>query len=87
MFAHQTDASKIALAALVCFCRANYIEMIDCQQNTNHLAFLGAGEISRSEFSDHLRSHVTHNTPIWHFDFRYWDEILTTPPRMVLKIS
>ena len=34
MFAHRTDASKIALAALVAFCRANGIPMIDCQQAT-----------------------------------------------------
>ena len=30
MFAHRADASKIALAALVCFCRAHAIEVIDC---------------------------------------------------------
>ena len=36
MFAHQTDASKIALAALLAFCRASDIAMIDCQQNTGH---------------------------------------------------
>ena len=42
MFAHRTDASKIALAALVCFCRHHGIAMIDCQQNTGHLASLGA---------------------------------------------
>lgn len=87
MFADQSDASKIALAALVCFCRANSIEMIDCQQNTSHLAFLGAGEIRRSEFSDHLRRHVTQNVPIWHFDFRYWDQILPTAPPLAPKIS
>ncbi len=87
MFADQTDASKIALAALVCFCRANSIEMIDCQQNTSHLAFLGAGEIRRSDFSDHLRRHVTQNAPIWHFDFRYWDQILPTAPPLAPKTS
>ena len=35
MFAHRTDASKIALAALVAFCRARGIETIDCQQRTS----------------------------------------------------
>ena len=34
MFSHRTDASKIALAALVCFCRAHGVAMIDCQQRT-----------------------------------------------------
>ena len=75
MFAHQTDASKIALAALVAFCRASGIEMIDCQQNTSHLASLGAGEISRSEFSDHLRRHVAQPAPRWQFDSLHWNKI------------
>ena len=35
MFARRTDASKIALAALVAFCRAHAIETIDCQQKTS----------------------------------------------------
>ena len=42
MFAWQTDASKIALAALVCFCKEHGIDLIDCQQETQHLASLGA---------------------------------------------
>ena len=50
MFALRTDASKIALAALVAFCRARGIETIDCQQRTAHLASLGGREIARSEF-------------------------------------
>jgi leucyl/phenylalanyl-tRNA--protein transferase len=54
MFSLQSDASKIALAALVCFCRAHGIALIDCQQNTRHLASLGAYEIGRAEFERHL---------------------------------
>lgn len=50
MFSHRTDASKIALAALVCFCRQHGIDMIDCQQHTRHLASLGARDIPRAEF-------------------------------------
>ncbi|MBG6072132.1 leucyl/phenylalanyl-tRNA--protein transferase [Polaromonas sp. CG_9.7] len=76
MFAHQTDASKIALAALVAFCRDKGITMIDCQQNTGHLASLGAVEISRATFAAHLRCHVNENTPTWHFDSLYWQELL-----------
>lgn len=45
MFAHETDASKIALSALVCLCRRHGITLIDCQQNTQHLASLGGREI------------------------------------------
>lgn len=50
MFAYRTDASKIALASLVPFLSDNGFRLIDCQQNTSHLASLGAREISRSVF-------------------------------------
>ena len=50
MFSHQTDASKIALAALVAACKARDIALIDCQQNTGHLASLGAREMGRDDF-------------------------------------
>lgn len=50
MFAHQSNASKFALCALVALCRAQGIEMIDCQQNTAHLASLGAREMPREAF-------------------------------------
>jgi leucyl/phenylalanyl-tRNA---protein transferase len=42
MFTRRPDASKIALAALVSLCRRFGVQMIDCQQNTAHLASLGA---------------------------------------------
>jgi len=76
MFAHQTDASKIALSALVAFCRAAGVTMIDCQQNTGHLASLGAAEIGRAAFSDHLRRNVKASAPAWHFDSLCWQQIL-----------
>jgi leucyl/phenylalanyl-tRNA--protein transferase len=50
MFSHRSDASKIAFAALVCFCRDNGITLIDCQQRTGHLVSLGGREIPRAEF-------------------------------------
>ena len=38
MFSHRTDASKIALAALVCLLPPQHgVAMIDCQQRTRHL--------------------------------------------------
>jgi leucyl/phenylalanyl-tRNA--protein transferase len=55
MFAHRTDASKIALAALVAWCRRHGVRLIDCQQNTRHLASMGAHEITREAFEQHLR--------------------------------
>jgi leucyl/phenylalanyl-tRNA--protein transferase len=50
MFAREADASKIALAALVQLLREEHARVIDCQQNTRHLASLGAREMSRREF-------------------------------------
>ncbi len=73
MFTRAPDASKIALAALVAFCRAKSVEMIDCQQNTAHLASLGASEIRRSDFLAHVNA--VKNTPDlnWHFSSLYWN--------------
>ena len=75
MFAHVTDASKIALCALVAFCRGHGIDMIDCQQNTGHLASLGAGEISRDEFTAHVAKSITRPAPAWQFEPVYWDQL------------
>ncbi|GAC1407353.1 MAG: leucyl/phenylalanyl-tRNA--protein transferase [Burkholderiaceae bacterium] len=55
MFARVTDGSKIALAYLVHFLRTNGVELIDCQQETAHLASLGAAPIRRDVFLKHLR--------------------------------
>ncbi|TCK43883.1 leucyl/phenylalanyl-tRNA--protein transferase [Paraburkholderia sp. BL8N3] len=68
MFAHRSDASKIALAALVGHLRRHEIEMIDCQQNTSHLASLGGREIARRAFVTHLRGAVAQPPIPWHFD-------------------
>ena len=76
MFAHATDASKIAIAALVAFCRKHGISMIDCQQNTRHLASLGASEITRELFLAHVTKNVTLPSPTWKFKPLYWNELL-----------
>ena len=76
MFALQTDASKIALAALVAFCKAKGISTIDCQQNTQHLSSFGASEISREDFTAHLSQYIDNPAPEWIFETPYWDEIL-----------
>jgi leucyl/phenylalanyl-tRNA---protein transferase len=75
MFTNQTDASKIALSALVAFCKARGIEMIDCQQNTRHLASLGAREIPRQSFALAVGKSIAKSAPTWEFDLVYWDEI------------
>lgn len=76
MFALVPDASKIALAALVAFCRHHHIGMIDCQQNTRHLASLGAREIPRSEFLQQIHISCQQSPPQWAFESLYWDHIL-----------
>ncbi|NQW94727.1 MAG: leucyl/phenylalanyl-tRNA--protein transferase, partial [Polaromonas sp.] len=78
MFADATDASKIALCALVAFCRAQGITMIDCQQNTGHLASLGAQEISRDEFITHVAHAIMYSAPAWQFEPVYWQQLTPT---------
>jgi leucyl/phenylalanyl-tRNA--protein transferase len=63
MFTRATDASKIALAALLQLLRNEDVPMIDCQQNTEHLASLGAREIPRATFCAHVAA-ATQRTPI-----------------------
>jgi len=58
MFARVTDASKVALAYLVAFLRSQGVVMLDCQQETGHLASLGAMPIPRRQFLEHLRSAI-----------------------------
>jgi leucyl/phenylalanyl-tRNA--protein transferase len=73
MFSRRSDASKIALAALVCFCREHGIAMIDCQQRTGHLASLGGREIARTEFETRLRSALAMPSIVdWSYDLELW---------------
>jgi len=58
MFARAADASKIALAALVRLLLREQVPVIDCQQNTRHLASLGAREIGRADFLAHVKTAV-----------------------------
>jgi leucyl/phenylalanyl-tRNA---protein transferase len=80
MFTRVPDASKIALAALVAFCRRNGIECIDCQQNTQHLASLGAREIAREEFVAAVAHRIRRRGPAWKFEPVYWSELLLPRP-------
>jgi leucyl/phenylalanyl-tRNA--protein transferase len=50
MFHHASDASKVALAALVEHLAAHGFTLLDVQLLTPHLASLGAIEVSRSEY-------------------------------------
>ena len=80
MFARRTDASKIALAALVCLCRRHGVQLIDCQQNTAHLASLGASEMPRERFVAHVARAREEPGPAWHFEPVYWAELLPARP-------
>lgn len=82
MFSHQTDASKIALAALVAFCRVQQIPLIDCQQNTRHLGSFGAAEIPREAFMAQVQELVKKPAPQWKtgaLEPLYWQKILGLP--------
>jgi len=86
MFSHRKDASKIALAALVAACRARGVMLIDCQQNTGHLASFGGHEIARSDFEAHLASTLAQaDVAPWTYDEAAWDLLipapLSSPPR------
>jgi leucyl/phenylalanyl-tRNA--protein transferase len=79
MFTRVPDASKIALAALVAFCLHERIGFIDCQQNTGHLASLGAREIPRAEFVADVARRAREPAPHWQFQTVYWRDLLLSP--------
>jgi leucyl/phenylalanyl-tRNA---protein transferase len=76
MFARRTDASKIALAALVAFCRHHGVPLIDCQQQTGHLASLGARAIPRDDYVAHV-ARVAREPDIadWTYDSAMWSRL------------
>ncbi|MGE0498022.1 MAG: leucyl/phenylalanyl-tRNA--protein transferase [Ramlibacter sp.] len=79
MFTRVPDASKVALAALVAFCRAHGITGVDCQQNTRHLASLGAHEVPRAGFVTHVAKARTQPGPAWRWEPVYWTHLLQPP--------
>ncbi len=76
MFTSVRDGSKMALSLLVSVCLRHGVRLIDCQQNTAHLASLGAAEISRSEFLDIVTQEQRQDTIAWPTQHLYWDELL-----------
>lgn len=77
MFTRVPDASKIALAALVAFSHEKGITLIDCQQNTQHLASLGAVEMARAAFIEHVQSAREFPKPLWQYSPLYWQHLLS----------
>ncbi|MEO8136027.1 MAG: leucyl/phenylalanyl-tRNA--protein transferase [Betaproteobacteria bacterium] len=63
MFADEADASKVALVHLVGMLRARGFPMIDCQQETAHLARFGARPVPRKAFAEDLAALVNSAAP------------------------
>lgn len=72
MFTTVTDGSKMALACLVSVCLQHGIEAIDCQQNTRHLASLGAQEIPRTDFVAAVQQGRQRPPIDWEQQTLYW---------------
>lgn len=58
MFAHASDASKVAFVWLVQQLEAWGFGLIDCQVRTHHLARFGAEDIDREDYLERLQSLV-----------------------------
>jgi len=50
MFSRAADASKVALAWLVARMKVGHFTLLDCQFITDHLASLGAMQVSRADY-------------------------------------
>jgi leucyl/phenylalanyl-tRNA--protein transferase len=75
MFTTISDGSKMALSSLVSVCLQHGITAIDCQQNTRHLASLGAREIPRAEFIQGIERDRTCRPVDWAQQSLYWDAL------------
>jgi leucyl/phenylalanyl-tRNA---protein transferase len=80
MFSRRSDASKVALVALVARLRAGGFRLLDTQFVTDHLARLGAVEISRQAYHARLTEAV--NRPA---DFHALPR--DAPPQMLLQLT
>ena len=65
LFRSVADASKIALFALVELLIEHGFRVIDCQQNTRHLASLGATEVPRVKFLSDVSELSVLPSPDW----------------------
>ena len=59
MFTRVPDASKVALVSLMRQLQTWGFRIFDCQQSSRHIKLLGAEEIPRHEFLDHLTDALT----------------------------
>ena len=63
MFSRRDDASKVALGRLAEIASTQPFQLIDCQIHTDHLAQLGAREITREAFQQALDNAVAQASP------------------------
>ena len=63
MFARASDASKVALVHLVAKLRRDGVPLVDCQQETAHLAAFGARPIPRRAFAALLAELIHSEAP------------------------
>lgn len=70
MFTRKTDASKVALAHLVQQLKQWQFDFIDAQVSSEHMASLGAKDISRRQFITELQQTIKLSSRVgrWHFD-------------------
>ena len=79
MFTRVSDGSKVCLAALVHACQEAGVALIDCQQETDHLASLGAAPVTRAMFEHHLEQTVEADPVAWPAKAYDW-RVLTHGP-------
>jgi leucyl/phenylalanyl-tRNA--protein transferase len=75
MFARESDASKVALVKLVAMLKHLGMPLIDCQQETEHLARFGARPITRREFAGWLRRLIPAPAPT-----ERWTDVAAAAP-------
>lgn len=64
MFAHRSDASKVAFVHLVQHLKSQQCPLIDCQVGNPHLLSLGARDIPLADFQEILNTHVLSSEPL-----------------------
>lgn len=65
MFSTESNASKFAFIKFVRFLQKKGVQLIDCQQETPHLASLGARSIPRKQFVSYLEKLISENDNVW----------------------
>jgi len=79
MFSRATDASKVALAHLVARLRVGGFRLLDCQFLTDHLASLGAVEVTRETYVGLLGAALGGGAAESSPDFRALDRLAEPP--------